>query len=69
MMRYSLSSILTSEPDYFPNKILSPAFTSRGIFLPLSPTLPLPTAITLPSCGFSLAVSGMMIPPFLTSFS
>src|SRR6266852_5330803 len=68
-MRYSLSSILTSEPEYFPNRILSPAFTSRGIFLPSSPTLPLPTAITLASCGFSLAVSGMMIPPFLTSFS
>src|SRR5713101_4258845 len=55
-MRYSLSSILTSEPEYFPNRISSP-------------TLPLPTAITLASCGFSLAVSGMMIPPFLTSFS
>src|SRR2546428_43628 len=68
-MRYSLSSILTSEPEYFPNRILSPAFTSRAIFLPFSPTLPLPTAITLASCGFSLAVSGMMIPPFLTSFS
>ena len=24
--------------------------------------------MTLPSCGFSLAVSGMMMPPFLTSF-
>src|SRR3989442_15319530 len=69
MMRYSLSSILTSEPEYFPNRILSPVFTSSGIFLPSSPTLPLPAAITLPSCSFSLAVSGMMIPPFLTSFS
>jgi len=27
-----LSSILTSEPEYFPNRILLPAFTSRGIF-------------------------------------
>src|SRR5437016_8309656 len=69
MIRYSLSSSLTSEPEYFPNRILSPAFTSSGIFLPSSVTLPLPTAITLASCGFSLAVSGMMIPPFLTSFS
>src|SRR5882724_1624691 len=48
-MRYSLSSIFTSEPEYFPNRILSPAFTSRGIFLPFSPTLPLPTAMTLAS--------------------
>src|SRR6266851_3301027 len=69
MIRYSLSSSFTSEPEYFPNRILSPAFTSSGIFLPSSVTLPLPTAITLASCGFSLAVSGMMIPPFLTSFS
>src|SRR6267142_137470 len=69
IIRYSLSSIFTSEPEYFPNRILSPAFTSSGIFLPSSVTLPLPTAITLPSWGFSLAVSGMMIPPFLTSFS
>src|SRR6266849_2688387 len=55
-MRYSLSSILTSEPEYFPNRILSPAFTSRGIFLPSSPTLPLPTAISLaPSCFVDVA--------------
>src|SRR5438132_12350088 len=68
-MRYSLSSIFTSETEYFPNRILSPVFTSSGIFLPSSVTLPLPTAITLASWGFSLAVSGIMIPPFLTSFS
>src|SRR5439155_1076375 len=43
-MRYSLSSIFTSEPEYFPNRILSPVFTSSGIFLPSSVTLPLPTA-------------------------
>src|SRR5882672_8333650 len=69
MIRYSLSSIFTSEPEYFPKRILSPVLTSSGIFLPSSLTLPLPAAITLASCGFSLAVSGMMIPPFLTSFS
>src|SRR5262249_48339261 len=69
MMRYSLSSSLTSEPEYFPKRILSPAFTSSGILLPSSPILPFPTAMTLPSCGFSFAVSGMMIPPFLTSCS
>src|SRR5437016_2669059 len=68
-MRYSLSSILTSEPEYLLNRILSPAFTSSGIFLPSSPTFPVPAAIALPSCGFSLAVSGMMIPPRRTSCS
>src|SRR5207249_6418033 len=36
MIRYSLSSIFTSEPEYLPNRILSPAFTSSGIFLPSS---------------------------------
>ena len=30
-------------------------------------TLPLPTAITSPSIGFSLAVSGMMMPPLVFS--
>src|SRR4030095_15983759 len=69
MMSSSFSSSWPSEPEYFPNRILSPALTSRGIFLPSSLTLPLPTAITLPSWGFSFAVSGMMIPPFLTSRS
>jgi hypothetical protein len=34
--------------------------------LAVSSRLPVPTAMTLPSWGFSLAVSGMMIPPFLT---
>src|SRR5207302_4169482 len=69
MIRYSLSSSFTSEPEYFPKRILSPALTSSGIFLPSSVTLPLPTAMTLPSWGFSFAVSGIMIPHFLTSFS
>src|SRR6266545_3769748 len=32
-------------------------------------TFPLPTAMTLPSWGFSFALSGMMMPPFLASFS
>ena len=35
--------------------------------LPSSLTLPVPTAMTLPCCGFSLAVSGMMIPPTFCS--
>src|SRR6266404_4800914 len=69
MIRYSWSSTFTSDPEYFPNRMRSWAFTSRAIFLPSSFTFPLPTAMTLPSWGFSLAVSGMMMPPFLTSFS
>ena len=37
----------------------------QRISLPSSLTLPLPTATTLPSWGFSLAVSGMMMPPLV----
>ena len=33
------------------------------VILPFSARVPVPTATTSPSCGFSLAVSGMMIPP------
>jgi pimeloyl-ACP methyl ester carboxylesterase len=69
MMRYSSSPSLTSFPEYFPKRILSPTFTFIGWSLPSSVTLPGPTAITSPSWGFSLAVSGMMMPPFFTSFS
>src|SRR5438552_14878056 len=58
-MRYSWPSSLTSLPEYLPKRIRSPSFTARGSFLPSSVTLPVPTAITLPSCGFSLAVSGI----------
>src|SRR5207248_3171376 len=35
--------------------------------LPSSFDLPLPTEITSPCCGFSLAESGMMMPPILLS--
>ena len=35
--------------------------------LPSSLALPLPAAMTLPCCGFSLAESGMMIPPIFCS--
>src|SRR5476649_1589541 len=45
----------------------SPTLTSKGFFLPSSSILPVPMAMTFASWGFSLAVSGMMIPPFLTS--
>src|SRR3954454_5365119 len=40
----------------------SPTFTSSGTRLPLSSTRPGPTAMTVPSWGFSLAVSGMTRP-------
>jgi hypothetical protein len=62
-MRYSSPSSLISWPEYLPKRTLSPSFTSSGVILPSFSTRPLPTAITLPCCGFSLAVSGMMMPP------
>src|SRR3954447_16352827 len=40
----------------------SPTFTSSGTRLPLSSMRPGPTAMTVPSWGFSLAVSGMTRP-------
>ena len=53
MMRRSWPSILTSVPDHLPNSTLSPAFTSRGVSLPLSSRPPGPTAMISPSWGFS----------------
>src|SRR5262249_4214731 len=58
-----------SVPPYFEISTLSPFFTVKSTFFPLSSILPVPKATTFPSCGFSLAVSGMMIPPFFTSCS
>ena len=55
MMRYSSPSSLISWLVYLPNRITSPALTSSGTRLPSSLTLPLPAAITVPCCGFSLA--------------
>src|SRR5438552_15809190 len=69
MIRYDSSSILISVPPYFEISTVSPFFTVHSTFLPLSSIFPVPRATTLPSCGFSFAVSGMMIPPFFTSFS
>src|SRR5438105_7956921 len=66
---YSLPSSLISVPPYLLIKTRSPFLTSNGTFLPLSSVLPVPSATTSPSVGFSLAVSGIMIPPFLVSFS
>src|SRR6266705_5497226 len=69
IIRYDSSSILISVPPYFEISTLSPFFTVKSIFLPSSLTFPVPRATTFPSCGFSLAVSGMMIPPFFISCS
>src|SRR6185437_11076097 len=67
MMRSSSPSILTSVPDHLPNSTRSPALTSIGMSLPASSRPPGPTATISPSCGFSLAVSGMMMPPLVFS--
>src|SRR6516162_4854968 len=63
MMRSSSPLILTSVPDHLPNSTRSPALRSIAISLPLSSRPPGPTAMTSPREGFSLAVSGMMMPP------
>src|SRR5262249_10883438 len=59
LMSSSSPSTLISEPEYLPKRPLSPAFTSGGVTLPSSEPRPLPTAMTLPCCGFSFAESGM----------
>src|SRR6266446_3389723 len=66
---YSLPSSLISVPPYLLTSTRSPFLTSKGTFLPLSSVLPVPSAMMMPSVGFSLALSGMIMPPFLTSFS
>src|ERR1022692_3050800 len=66
---YSLPSSLISVPPYLLTSTRSPFLTSNGTFLPLSSVLPVPSATTTLSIGFSLAVSGIMIPPFFSSFS
>src|SRR5262249_44452392 len=67
MIRSSSPSSLTSVPDHLPNSTRLPGFKSIGMSLPFSSRPPGPTAMTSPSCGFSLAVSGMMIPPLVFS--
>jgi hypothetical protein len=57
---------VTSLPEYLLNSTRSP-FTSAAAGSVVG-ALPRPTAITLPSWGFSLAVSGMMIPPLVFGF-
>src|SRR5437879_1347391 len=63
IMRRSSPSILISVPEYLPNRMRSPSFSARGNTLPSSLILPLPIEMTSPSCGLSLAESGMMRPP------
>ena len=60
-IKYSLPSYFTSVPAYFEKMIRSPA-TSKATRSPFSSTRPVPAATTLPSCGFSFAVSGNTIP-------
>src|SRR5262249_6867021 len=67
MISSSSPSILTSVPDHLPNRTRSPTLTSIGSSLPVSSRPPGPTAMTSPSIGFSLAVSGMMMPPVVFS--
>src|SRR2546423_14744477 len=66
---YSLPSSLISVPPYLLTRTRSPFVTSKGTFFPLSSVLPVPRATTGLSIGFSLAESGMIIPPFFVSFS
>src|SRR5579875_4085875 len=51
-----------SVPAYLPYNTVSPSFTVTG-----SSFLPGPAAITTPLWGFSLAVSGIIIPPAVFS--
>src|SRR5215213_7902025 len=60
--RYSSPAYLTSVPPYLEYSTVSPTATSSGTRLPLSSMRPGPTARTVPSCGFSFAVSGITMP-------
>jgi len=60
-------SSLDLRPDHLPNQMWSVGLTSRATGLPLLSRAPAPTAITWPSCYFSLAVSGVIIPRLVFS--
>src|SRR6266404_4791875 len=68
MIRRSSPSSLISVPDHLPNSTRSPTLRSIGISLPASSRPPGPTAVISPCEGFSLAVSGMMMPPLIFIF-
>src|SRR6267142_98172 len=67
MISNSSPSSLISEPLYLPKRTRSPFLTSSGCLVPSSLYLPKPAATTSPSWGFSLAVSGMIIPQRICS--
>src|SRR6266850_171569 len=62
-----LPSSLTSLPDHLPNSTRSPTLRSIGMSLPASSRPPGPTERISPCEGFSLALSGMMMPPAVLS--
>src|SRR6202034_1606479 len=64
--RYSSPEYFTSVPPYLLYSTTSPTWTSTGTRTPLSSKRPGPTARTLPSWGFSLAVSGITSPDAVT---
>ena len=69
-IRTSSPSILMSVPGVLAEEDPVADLDVEGrACVPFSRSLPLPTAMTSPSCGFSLAVSGMMMPPFAVAFS
>ena len=59
---YVSSPRLTSVPAYCWNTIVSPSFTSGVTLEPSSNKRPFPTALTMPSFDFSLALSVNTIP-------
>ena len=65
MIRSSSPSSLISVPDHLPNSTRSPTLRSIGINLPDSSRPPGPIAVISPCEGFSLALSGMMMPPLV----
>jgi hypothetical protein len=62
MIRKSSPSIVISVPAYLPYSTVSPDFTVTG-----SSFFPGPAAMIVPRCGFSFAVSGMIMPPAVFS--
>ena len=56
-----------SVPGHFPKENAIAGLDVEGVSLPFSSRPPRATAITLPSLGFSLTVSGMMMPPLVFS--
>src|ERR1700683_1049807 len=64
--RYSSPEYFTSVPPYLLYSTTSSTLTSTGTREPLSSKRPGPTARTLPSWGFSFAVSGITSPDAVT---